>query len=88
MYSKPVLAICVGMQALMTRSEENDGVACLDVSRGRWFFGELIRVRQGERLKVPHMGWNKVRRQSPIPCGTASSRHSLLFCAQLPRRAR
>ena len=26
---KPVLAICVGMQALMARSEENDGVECL-----------------------------------------------------------
>ena len=34
---RPFLGICVGMQALMSRSEEN-----------------------GERLKVPHMGWNQV----------------------------
>ena len=38
---KPVLAICVGMQALMSRSEENGGVACLDVLPGKVaFFGE------------------------------------------------
>ena len=29
MKTKPVLAICVGMQALMNRSEENEGVDCL-----------------------------------------------------------
>ena len=31
---KPVLAICVGMQALMSHSEENDGVDCLDIIPG------------------------------------------------------
>ena len=59
---KPVLAICVGMQALMTRSEENDGVACLDRLPGQVvFFGESHQGEQGERLKVPHMGWNTVQ---------------------------
>jgi glutamine amidotransferase len=58
---KPVLAICVGMQALMTRSEENGGVACLDTIPGEVvFFGEHHRDTDGERLKVPHMGWNSV----------------------------
>ena len=33
-FSKPVMAICVGMQALFERSEENDGVACLGVLGG------------------------------------------------------
>lgn len=58
---KPVLAICVGMQALMTHSEENGGVDCLDVLPGHVkFFGKDLRDERGERLKVPHMGWNEV----------------------------
>ena len=57
----PVLAICVGMQSLMTHSEENDGVDCLD-----WVDGLVTRFpmphcdTDGKKLKVPHMGWNQV----------------------------
>ena len=41
MKTKPVLAICVGMQALMAHSEENGGVDCLGLLSGRVkFFGE------------------------------------------------
>jgi imidazole glycerol-phosphate synthase subunit HisH len=59
---KPVLAICVGMQALMTRSDENDGVDCLDLLPGHVrYFGADLRDEEGERLKVPHMGWNCVQ---------------------------
>ena len=58
---KPVLAICVGMQALMTHSEENGGVACLDMIPGEVrYFGNPLVGSAGERLKVPHMGWNEV----------------------------
>lgn len=66
---KPVLGICVGMQALMTRSEENGGVDCLDVLRGevKGFAADPdfqkatdVSSASGERLKVPHMGWNQV----------------------------
>ena len=58
---KPVLAICVGMQALMTRSQANGGVACLDLIPGDVnFFGNPLVGAAGERLKVPHMGWNQV----------------------------
>lgn len=57
---RPFLGICVGMQALMSRSEENGGVDCMGLfpSRVR-FFGDDLR-ENGERLKVPHMGWNEV----------------------------
>lgn len=59
---KPVLAICVGMQALMTHSEENSGVDCLNILQGAVrFFGSDLRDRDGQRLKVPHMGWNEVQ---------------------------
>lgn len=66
--TKPVLAICVGMQALMAHSEENDGVDCLGLLSGRvQFFGEDLRDENGERLKVPHMGWNRVTQASEHP---------------------
>ncbi|AOY90027.1 imidazole glycerol phosphate synthase, glutamine amidotransferase subunit [Marinobacter salinus] len=57
---RPFLGICVGMQALMSRSEENGGVDCINLfpSQVR-FFGDNL-VEKGERLKVPHMGWNEV----------------------------
>ena len=58
---KPVLAICVGMQALMTHSQENGGVACLDIIPGEVrYFGNPLVDDSGQRLKVPHMGWNEV----------------------------
>ena len=59
--SKPVLAICVGMQALMNTSEENGGVECLGFLDGEVrYFGDDLRDVEGRRLKVPHMGWNQV----------------------------
>ena len=59
---KPVLAICVGMQALMSHSEENGGTPCLDIVPGEVrYFGSPLLDDQGQRLKVPHMGWNEVR---------------------------
>ena len=58
---KPVLAICVGMQALLSRSEENGGVDTLGFIDGQVrFFGHDHRDADGQRLKVPHMGWNEV----------------------------
>jgi len=58
---KPVLAICVGMQALMDHSEENNGVDCIGIIPGEVrFFGEHYLDADGNRLKVPHMGWNQV----------------------------
>lgn len=63
---KPILGVCVGMQALMTKSEENGGVGCIDILQGQVkFFGDpLIELaqspHQNTRLKVPHMGWNQV----------------------------
>ena len=65
---KPVLAICVGMQALMTHSQENGGVDCLDIVPGEVrYFGNPLVDDDGQRLKVPHMGWNEVRQVSDHP---------------------
>ena len=68
MKTKPVLAICVGMQALMNRSEENEGVDCLGLMRGEVrYFGDDLRSNNGGRLKVPHMGWNQVKQAQDHP---------------------
>jgi len=65
---KPVLGICVGMQALMSHSEENGGVDCLDIFPGTVrFFGSSVREVDGTRLKVPHMGWNQVHQTVDHP---------------------
>jgi len=65
---KPVLAICVGMQALMTHSEENGGVPCLDIIPGEVrYFGNPLVGADGQRLKVPHMGWNEVQQVRDHP---------------------
>ncbi len=64
--NKPVLAICVGMQALMWTSEENDGVDCLGLLPGQV---KLFSPKQpdGGVLKVPHMGWNSVQQTVEHP---------------------
>ena len=68
MKKKPVLAICVGMQALMEHSEENGGVDCLGLLPGRVkFFGDNLQDKQGGKLKVPHMGWNNVHQTIDHP---------------------
>lgn len=58
-FNKPVMAICVGMQALFDRSAENGGVDCLGILRGEVSkFQEDWTDQNNERIKVPHMGWN------------------------------
>lgn len=65
---KPVLAICVGMQALFEFSDENDGTECMGVLPGRIrYFGNELTSASGERLKVPHMGWNQVHQSVDHP---------------------
>jgi glutamine amidotransferase len=59
-FNKPVLAICVGMQALMTHSEENGGSEALGI-----FPGTVKRFPDSAELKVPHMGWNQVQQLDP-----------------------
>lgn len=60
--NKPFLGVCVGMQALLDFSEENEGTECLGVIPGRVlpFEKDLTDPVTNERLKVPHMGWNQV----------------------------
>ena len=58
--SKPFLGICIGLQMLFDHSEEGDA-AGLGILPGqvKRFAGDLMGA-DGQRLKVPHMGWNQV----------------------------
>lgn len=58
---KPFLGICMGLQVLMTRSEENAGTDLLGLFTGkvRRFDGSAT-GDNGLPLKIPHMGWSPV----------------------------
>lgn len=60
--NKPFLGICLGLQTLMTFSEESGGTQGFNSISGtvRRFATPLLNV-QGESLKIPHMGWNQVQ---------------------------
>ena len=57
---KPFLGICVGLQLLFEVSEESPGVRGLSVLKGR------VR-RFPEGVKIPHLGWNRVKQMKPSP---------------------
>ena len=67
--TRPVLGICLGMQLLCERSEEDD-TACLGVLPGvaRRFCADLV---------VPHMGWSGLTSTRPCPLldGVADGSH-------------
>lgn len=62
---KPYLGICLGLQVLFDASEESGDapVAGLGVVPGR-----VVRLAPGDRrLKVPHIGWNRIELRRPEP---------------------
>ncbi len=63
---KPFLGICMGMQVLMEHSKENNGVDCLGFYPGSVepFHAHLP---DNHSLKIPHMGWNRVKQQKAHP---------------------
>lgn len=59
---KPALGVCLGLQLLFDRSEE-DGL-----HRGLGLLpGRVVRFEPRPGLKVPHMGWNTLRIVQPAP---------------------
>jgi glutamine amidotransferase len=73
-HNKPFLGICIGLQMLFEHSAEGNvpglGVLPGEVVR----FAHDLKDAQGNKLKVPHMGWNQVRRiQNPPEVAVAPS---------------
>jgi glutamine amidotransferase len=64
--SKPLLAVCIGEQMLFDVSQEGDtpglGLMAGEVIR---FADAAMAQPDGTRLKVPHMGWNRVHQARP-----------------------
>lgn len=52
--NRPLFAICVGLQVLLTGTEEGGWHTCLDIIPGT-----VKKLPVG--LKIPHMGWNQVK---------------------------
>ena len=51
----PFLGICLGLQLMYESSEEAPGVEGLGLLKGK-----IVRIPEGDGLKVPHMGWNSL----------------------------
>lgn len=66
--SKPFLGICIGLQMLFESSEEGDttGLGLLRGKVRRFPHDEMIDAG-GNKLKVPHMGWNEVHQSMRHP---------------------
>ena len=79
--SKPLLAICVGMQALMERSAENGGVDCLGLLPGevKFFSDAFANNVAAAGLKVPHMGWSQVEQLSAHPLWQGIEQNSRFY---------
>jgi glutamine amidotransferase len=70
---RPFLGICLGLQLLFSESEEFGRHRGLGVIPGRVVrFPDGMELH-GEKLKVPHMGWNQlaVKRRPPLLAGLA-----------------
>lgn len=56
----PFLGICLGLQLMFESSEESPGVEGLGILKGK-----ILRIPEGEGVKVPHIGWNSLDYPSP-----------------------
>lgn len=62
---KPLLGICLGCQILLDYSEENDTRTLGIIPGTSRRFDPALRDEEGEKIVVPHMGWNSLRRVAP-----------------------
>ncbi len=59
---KPFLGICMGLQVLFDESEEfgrHEGLGIIP--------GKVVRFKPSKKLKIPHMGWNRIRKKKRLP---------------------
>lgn len=57
---RPFFGICLGLQVLLTSTEESGGYECFNLIPG------VVRILPSE-LKVPEMGWNQVKQKISHP---------------------
>lgn len=71
--TQPVLGVCLGMQLLCERSEEGD-TECLGVIPAT-----VRRFAESPGLRVPHMGWNSLRREAEHPLTAGLEAHDTAY---------
>ncbi len=76
---KPLLGICVGMQMLFDESEEFGRHLGLGLVPGRVVRFPAGMEEGGERLKVPHMGWNNLHICQPSPIFRQTAEGSFVY---------
>ena len=78
--TKPFLGICIGMQMLFQHSEEGnvDGVGLLAGNVVRFAPAAMVSA-SGEKLKVPHMGWNEVQQNQAHPLWAGIANESRFY---------
>ena len=86
---KPMLGICVGMQALFESSEEDGGTTGLGLFEGSVRHFKNFHEGAEESLKIPQMGWNQVKqtREHALWHGIDDDSHFYFvhsFCANSP----
>lgn len=74
--SQPVLGVCLGMQLMLSESQEGEfgetnNIACLDLIPG------IVKRMQVNELRLPHMGWNTVSSvyDNPLFKGISNDEH-------------
>ena len=81
---RPFLGICIGYQALFERSEEFDSSA---TGLGL-FAGKVVRFPDGQKLKIPQIGWNQieiVQPECPVFSGVENGSHVYFVHSFYPR---
>jgi imidazole glycerol-phosphate synthase subunit HisH len=65
---RPLFGVCLGLQVLLSNTQEDGGHDCLGIIPG-----EVKRLPLG--LKTPHMGWNQVKqvKKHPVFNGVADN---------------
>ena len=76
---RPVLGICLGLQALYNFSEEDGGIMGFG-----WMSGHVRRFpvnheKSGQILKVPHIGWNNVKQVASHPIWNGIADYSRFY---------
>ena len=72
----PTMGICLGMQLLFSNSEES-----MDISGLNIIPGSVLKLKQRDSIRVPHMGWNRlIPKSEPYFYGYVYFNHSY-YCS-------
>lgn len=71
--SRPILGICLGMQAFFDASQENGGVDCLGMLPG-----QFVKM-EDPSIRVPHIGWNELEIRPDHPLKEILGDHPYVY---------